>query len=70
VLEESLNNFVVVMASYYARSRSRRPNEDVELDDDSEFVRPSVAAAGGPESMSAELAVESCTGMGITVFPR
>ena len=66
MLEESLNNFVVVMASYYARSRSRRPNKDVELDDE----WPSVAAAGGPESMSAELAAESCTGMGITVFPR
>jgi len=60
-----------MMASYYTRSKAPRPSElapsecsDVEPSDaptsssspSSIIVRPNVAAAGGPESMSTELA--------------
>ena len=49
------------MAFYYTRSRTRRPDDDVEPDSissdpllDSTFVRPQVKATGGSEPMSAE----------------
>jgi len=49
------------MAYYYTRSRTRRPDDDVEPDSissdpllDSTFVRPQVEATGGSEPMSAE----------------
>jgi len=51
------------MASYYTRSRTRRPDDDVEPDSissdpllDSTFVRPQVEATGGSEPKSAERA--------------